>query len=59
MGDLAFERESEGQIEKFDLGWKLDRQLFPTSTLGSNFYIRKASKSGSKQGWHIEEKLLV
>jgi len=43
-----FGGENGGQIEKFHLGWKVDRKIFPESTPGAHLDIRKASKTGYK-----------
>jgi len=48
LGDLIFDRENEGQIEKFHLGWKVDRHKLTSRTLEANLDTGKASKSGSK-----------
>jgi len=66
LGEWTFGGETGGKIEKFHLGWKVDRQPFPESTLRDHLDTGKASKSGSKQARRIEnqarrieEKLLV
>ena len=48
LGDWSFGGENGCQIQKFHLGWKLDRQVFPKSTLGLNFYFRKSLKISTK-----------
>ena len=55
LGELTFGGANGGQIEKFHLGWKVDRQTFPTRTLGVNVDTGKAFKSGSKQVLRIEK----
>ena len=45
LGDLIFDRENELQIKKFQLGWKVDSNTFPTSYPAPNSDTRKASKS--------------
>jgi len=43
LGDLIFDRENELQIEKFQLGWKVDSNTFPTSYLAPDLETGKAS----------------
>ena len=33
LGEMVFEGEKQLQIQKFHLGWKVDRQSFPMSYL--------------------------
>ena len=44
LGDLIFDKENELQIEKFQLGWKVDSIKFPTSYPFPNWDTRKVSK---------------
>jgi len=45
LGDLIFDRSNQLQIEKFQLGWKLDSKNFPTSYPAPDSDAGKASKS--------------
>jgi len=45
LGDLIFDRPNQLQIEKFELGWKVDSKKFPTSYLEPDSDTGKASKS--------------
>ena len=45
LGDLIFDRETELQIEKFQLSWKLYSKTFPTSYPAPDFDTGKTSKS--------------
>jgi len=49
LGEWTFGEANGGKIEKFHLGWKVDRQTFPASTPGAHLDIGKASKNGSTQ----------
>ena len=42
---MNFGGENGGQIQKFHLGWKVDRKTFLKITLGENLDTGKASKS--------------
>ena len=44
LGELSFDRSNDLQIQKFQLGWKLDSQTFPTSYRVPNSDNGKASK---------------
>jgi hypothetical protein len=48
LGELIFDRANELQIQKFQLGWKVDSQTFPTSPLLLNLATCKCPKHGSK-----------
>ena len=48
LGDFIFGGENGNQIQKFHLGWKVDRKGFPTSYLALNFDFRKALKISLK-----------
>jgi len=54
LGEWTFRGANGGQIEKIHLGWKGDRQIFPSSTPGAHLDVAKAYKSGSKQALSIE-----
>jgi len=44
LGDLIFDRSNQLQIEKFQLGWKVDSNTFPTSYPAPDSDTGKASK---------------
>ena len=49
LGDLIFEGSNQLQIQKFQLGWKLDFQTFPTSYPAPNLDFGKALKQSFKK----------
>jgi len=49
LGEWTFGGVNGGQIEKFHLGWKVDRQAVPKTTPIAHLDIGTASKSGPKQ----------
>ena len=55
LGELRFDRANEFQIQKFQLGWKLDSQTFPTSLLLPNLATYKCPKYGSKGALHVRQ----
>lgn len=50
LGDWAFDRKNELQIEKFKMFWKLYSIIFPTRYPAPNLDTGKASKSGLQKG---------
>ena len=48
LGDCNFGGENDNQIQKFQLGWKLDSQTFPTSLFLLHLDTWKCPKSGPK-----------
>ena len=48
LGDCNFGGANDHQIQKFQLGWKVDSQTFPTSLLLLNLATCKCLKDGSK-----------
>ena len=48
LGDCNFGGTNDHQIQKFQLGWKVDSQNFPTSLLLLNLDTWKCPKSGPK-----------
>ena len=54
LGDWSFGGASGNQIQKFHLGWKLDRQGFPTSYHVLNLDFGKALKMSLKLVLRIE-----
>ena len=48
LGELTFDYANDLQIKKFQLGWKVDSETFPTSYPKPHSDTGKASKQGSK-----------
>ena len=48
LGELSFYRANDLQIQKFQLGWKVDSQTFPTSYPAPNYYACKCLKQSSQ-----------
>ena len=48
LGELTFEGSNQLQIQKFQLGWKVDSQAFPMSYLAPDVDTRKALKHSCK-----------
>jgi len=44
LGELSFDRANDLQIQKFQLGWKVDSQTFPTSYFAPDLDTGKALK---------------
>ena len=53
LGTLIFDSANEFQIEKFQLGWKVDSNIFPTSYPVPNLDTRKAFKKHLKVALRI------
>jgi len=54
LGELSFDRSNQLQIEKFQLGWKVDSQTFPTSYLAPDLDTGKYLKQACKGARPVE-----